>query len=216
MNRRDFLRTAGGASVAAAAATGSAAAQEEGGGGGNVQPDWGGYLDGIDGGYQDLRGQSEVTVDVGADGNGGALAFAPAGIWVDPGTTVVWEWTGEGGGHNVIAEEGPASLDSGAPVAEAGTTFEHTFSEDEAGITKYYCSPHQALGMLGAVAVGGDVPTVSTGGGGEKELEELGVPIQAHWVGAATILGIIVTIIYTFYILKYGESPNTGNTGGGE
>jgi halocyanin-like protein len=218
MNRRDFLRTAGGASVAAAAATGSAAAQEEGGGegGGNVQPDWGGYLDGIDGGYQDLRGQSEVTVDVGANGNGGALAFAPAGIWVDPGTTVVWEWTGEGGGHNVISEEGPASLDSGAAVAEAGTTFEHTFSEDEAGITKYYCSPHQALGMLGAVAVGDDVPTVSTGGGGEKELEELGVPIQAHWVGAATILGIIVTIIYTFYILKYGESPNTGNTGGGE
>jgi halocyanin-like protein len=218
MNRRDFLRTAGGASVAAAAATGSAAAQEEGGGegGGNVQPDWGGYLDGVDGGYQDLRGQSEVTVDVGASGNGGALAFAPAGIWVDPGTTVVWEWTGEGGGHNVIAEEGPASLDSGAPVAEAGTTFEHTFSEGEAGITKYYCSPHQSLGMLGAVAVGGDVPTVSAGGGGEKELEELGVPIQAHWVGAATILGIIVTIIYTFYILKYGESPNTGNTGGGE
>jgi hypothetical protein len=90
MNRRDFLRTAGGASVAATAAAGTAAAQEEGGGGGNVQPDWGGYLDGIDGGYQDLRGSSEVTVEVGASGNGGALAYGPAGIWVDPGTTVTW------------------------------------------------------------------------------------------------------------------------------
>ncbi len=70
--------------------------------------------------------------------------------------------------------------------------------------------------MLGAVAVGDDVATVSTGGGGRKELHELGVPIQAHWVGSATILGILVTVIYTFFILKYGESPNTGNTGGGE
>jgi halocyanin-like protein len=217
MNRRDFLRTAGGASVAATAASGTAAAQEEGGGGGgNVRPDWGGHLDGVDGGYQDLRGSSEVTVEVGASGNGGALAFAPAGIWVDPGTTVTWEWTGEGGGHNVVSSEGPASLDSGAAVSEAGATYEHTFSEDQTGITKYHCAPHESLGMLGAVAVGGDVATVSTGGGGEKELEELGVAIQAHWVGSATILGIIVTIIYTFYILKYGESPNTGNTGGGE
>jgi hypothetical protein len=53
-------------------------------------------------------------------------------------------------------------------------------------------------------------PNAGAGGGGEKELEELGVPIQAHWVGSATILGIIVTLAYTFYVLKYGESPNTG------
>ncbi|WP_424008254.1 halocyanin domain-containing protein [Haloferax denitrificans] len=212
MKRREFLRTAGGATAAATAAAGTAAAQE-GGGGAQVQPDFGGYLDGIDGGYEDLRGQSEVTIEVGASGNGGSLAFAPAGIWIDPGTTVTWEWTGEGGGHNVVASEG-ASLDSGAAVSEAGSTYEYTF--ESGGITKYHCVPHEALGMLGAVAVGGDVATVSTGGGGEKELHELGVPIQAHWVGSATILGIIVTIIYTFFILKYGESPNTGNTGGGE
>ena len=64
--------------------------------------------------------------------------------------------------------------------------------------------------MLGGIAVGNNVPTVSTGGGGgPKELEELGVPIQAHWVGAATILSVIVSIIFTLYVLKYGESPNT-------
>ncbi|POG57381.1 halocyanin domain-containing protein [Haloferax marisrubri] len=212
MKRREFLRTAGGATAAATAAAGTAAAQE-GGGGAQVQPDFGGYLDGVDGGYEDLRGQSEVTIEVGASGNGGNLAFAPAGIWIDPGTTVTWEWTGEGGGHNVVASEG-ASLDSGAAVSEAGTTYEFTF--EDGGITNYHCVPHEALGMLGAVAVGDDVATISTGGGGEKELHELGVPIQAHWVGSATILGILVTIIYTFFILKYGESPNTGNTGGGE
>jgi halocyanin-like protein len=209
MSRRAFLTAAGGAAAVAGAAD-SAAAQ-------STEPDFGSWLDGVDGGFEDARGSSEVTVEVGASGNGGALAFAPAGLWVDPGTTVTWEWTGEGGGHNVATDSGPASLESGDPVAEAGTTFEHTFTEEEAGITNYFCSPHLALGMKGAVAVGGEVPTVSTGGGGgEKELEELGVAIQAHWVGSATILGIIVTIIYTFYVLKYGESPNTGNTGGGE
>jgi halocyanin-like protein len=210
MNRREFLTAAGGSAAATTAvAAGSAAAQEGEGGGGSTQPDWGGYLSGANvNSFTDARGQSEVTVTVGAGSQG--LAFDPTGLWVDPGTTVTWEWNGEGGGHNVILEEGPASgLDSGAPVAEAGTTYSYTF--ENGGINNYYCQPHQSLGMLGAVAVGNDVPTVQVGGGGgEKELEELGVPIQAHWVGSATILGIIVTVIYTFYILKYGESPNTG------
>ncbi len=130
MKRREFLRTAGGATAAATAAAGTAAAQE-GGGGAQVQPDFGGHLDGVDGGYEDLRGQSEVTIEVGASGNGGNLAFAPAGIWIDTGTTVTWEWTGEGGGHNVVASEG-ASLDSGAAVSEAGSTYEFTFEERDA------------------------------------------------------------------------------------
>jgi halocyanin-like protein len=210
MNRRDFLRTAGGASVAAAAATGSAAAQEEGGGGGgNVRPDWGGYLDGVDGGYEDMRGSSEVTVEVGASGNGGNLAFAPAGVWVDVGTTVVWEWNGEGGGHNVVADGGPAALDSGAPVAEAGTTYEYTFEEGDAGITNYYCSPHQALGMLGAVAVGEEVSTVSAGGGGGEGGGAPQVPESAKTLGVATTFAMIATLGLAFFFLKYGGDYET-------
>ena len=209
MNRRDFLRTAGGASVAATAASGTAAAQEEGGGGGgNVRPDWGGHLDGVDGGYQDLRGSSEVTVEVGASGNGGALAFAPAGIWVDPGTTVTWEWTGEGGGHNVVSSEGPASLDSGAAVSEAGETYEHTFSEDQTGITKYYCSPHEALGMLGAVAVGSDIPTIEVGGGGGGSSAPQ-VPESAKTLGVATTFAMIATLGLAFFFMKYGGDYET-------
>jgi halocyanin-like protein len=200
LSRRAFLTAAGG-TVAVAGATGNAAAQ-------TTEPDWGGYLDGIDGGYQDMRGSSEVTVEVGADGNGGALAFAPAGIWVDPGTTVVWEWTGEGGGHNVVAEEGPASLDSGAPVAEAGTTYEHTFSEEETGITKYYCSPHQALGMQGAVAVGGDIPTVEVGGGG-GESSGPQVPESAKTLGVATTFAMVATLGLAYFFIKYGGDYET-------
>jgi halocyanin-like protein len=204
VSRRGLLRAATGASVAAAAsagAAGTAAAQ-------TTQPDWGGYLDGVDGGYQDLRGSSEVTVEVGAEGNGGNLAYAPAGIWVDPGTTVVWEWTGEGGGHNVVTEEGPASPDSGPAVSEAGTTYEYTFSEEEAGITTYYCSPHQSLGMLGAVAVGDEVPTVSVGGGGEGAAGPT-VPESAKALGVATTVAMVATLGLAFFFLKYGGDYET-------
>ncbi|WP_148413091.1 halocyanin domain-containing protein [Haloferax sp. KTX1] len=193
MSRRAFLgAAAGGAAVAAT--SGTAAAQTE-------EPDFGGHIDGIDGGYEDLRGQSEVTIEVGAEGNGGNLAFSPAGAWIDTGTTVTWEWTGEGGGHNVVASEG-ASLDSGAAVSEAGSTYEYTFEEGDAGITKYHCVPHEALGMLGAVAVGGDVPTVSTGGGGGSSLPQ--VPDSAKSLGVATTFAMIATLGLAYFFMKYG------------
>jgi halocyanin-like protein len=112
-----------------------------------------------DGSLQDMTGQESVTVEVGA-GNG--LAFAPAAIQVDPGTTVTWEWTGEGGGHNVIHEEG--AFDSGDLVSEEGHTFEHTFEEE--GSFRYFCRPHKGVGMKGAVVVGGSGGGGGGGGGG--------------------------------------------------
>jgi len=209
MKRRDFIRTAGGsaaATTAVAASSGTAAAQ-------TVQPEFT-ELEGIDGGIEDLRGQGEVTVQVGASGNGGNLAFSPAGIWIDPGTTVTWEWTGEGGQHNVVTADGPATLES--ELQESGS-YQLEFTEDHAGITNYQCEPHASLGMLGAVAVGEDVPTVEVGGGGGGWPEDLahdaGVPIQKHYVGIVSFLGIAVSLVFTFYVLKYGESPNTGQGG---
>ena len=216
MKRRELLRTAAGAGAAAGAAgatTGTAAAQ-------SVMADFGSHLDGVDGGTEDLRGQSEVTVQVGASGNGGNLAFSPAGIWIDPGTTVIWEWTGDGGGHNVQTVDGPAELGS-ETSGEAGFTYEFEFTEEHAGITNYECVPHSSLGMLGAVAVGEDVATVEVGGGGgggwptsmEDFAHDVGVPIQKHYVGIVSFLGIAVSLVFTFYVLKYGESPNTGQGG---
>jgi halocyanin-like protein len=159
--RRGVLRRAAagltllGAGVAGG--SGTVAAQSE--------PDYGGWFDDVDNydGTVDETGTDEVTVRVGTEANGGNFGFGPPAIRVSPGTTVVWRWTGEGGGHNVVTEEGPASLDSGSPVVEAGTTYSHTFTEEETGITKYYCVPHLALGMKGAVVVG------EAGGGGDGE-----------------------------------------------
>ena len=213
MKRRDFMRAAGGASVAATAAAGAAqpaAAAEEGGGsgGGNLEPDFGAYLDDANlyESAEDLRDQDEVTISVGA---GDGLAFDPAAVWISPGTTVTWEWTGEGGAHNVVANEGPADLNSGDTVSEAGATYTFEFTEDHAGITTYYCNPHETSGMKGGIAVGDDVPTIDTSGPSLKEPDKFGVDIHEHWVGVSVILMITVSLLFTFFMLKYGESPHT-------
>ncbi|MBV0926299.1 halocyanin domain-containing protein [Halomicroarcula limicola] len=91
-----------------------------------------------------------VSVKVGAEGNGGAYAYAPVAIEISSGTTVMWEWTGEGNAHNVVSQ-GDGPLDSGSPVAESGTTYEHTF--EDSGTHLYYCTPHKSMGMKGAVVV---------------------------------------------------------------
>nr|WP_233340910.1 halocyanin domain-containing protein [Haloprofundus sp. MHR1] len=101
-------------------------------------------------GIVDERGNSTVTVTVGAPGNGGDFAYEPAAVRVDPGATVVWEWTGAGGVHNVLAEDDAYESEM---LDEAGATFEQTF--DSEGISLYSCLPHVSMGMKGAVVVGG-------------------------------------------------------------
>lgn len=180
LTRRGLLTT-GGAAIGSAVSLrtmGTAAAQAE-------RPDFGGWLDGIDGGFRDARGESSVTVQVGADGNNGSFAFSPAGLWVDPGTTVTWEWTGDGGQHNVNAQSG-AAFESDL-VGEAGFTFEYTF--EEPGISTYQCDPHASLGMRGAVAVGDDVPLA---GGGESS--GTGLPLPGEPVGAVMFIAMIAAV----------------------
>ncbi|MFD1571615.1 halocyanin domain-containing protein [Halorubrum laminariae] len=198
VSRRTFIRTAGGAAAAAGAATtasGTAAAQE-------VEPDWpSGASSGNVGSYQDARGQDSVTISVGA-GDGG-LAFDPTLVWVDTGTTITWEWTGNGGSHNVqtVEDGGPASLDSGDPVSEEGTTYEYEVTEEDAGITHYHCVPHTSTGMHGGIAVGEDIATVETGGGGSNAVF---VPQGARALGIATFMAMVSTLGLAFVFMKYG------------
>ena len=99
-------------------------------------------------GVVDETGASEVTVTVGSEANGGHFGFAPAAVRVSTGSSVVWEWTGLGSTHNVVAEDG--SFESKL-VAEEGHTFSRTFAEPRT--VEYYCTPHRTMGMKGVVIV---------------------------------------------------------------
>jgi halocyanin-like protein len=119
-----------------------------GGDSGGDTPDFDGWFDNVSNydGVTDATGESEVSVDVGAGSNG--LQFDSPAIRVDTGTTVLWEWTGQGGGHNVVADNGDFESDL---YSDAGETFEYAF--DSAGTYKYYCNPHKTSGMKGVIVV---------------------------------------------------------------
>ncbi|KKF39164.1 halocyanin domain protein [Halorubrum saccharovorum] len=93
----------------------------------------------------DRTGEERVTVAVGADAG---FVFAPANLVVDAGATVVWEWTGAGGAHNVVEKSGVFESEL---TGEEGHTFEHAFAE--AGVFEYVCTPHQTRGMEGRIEV---------------------------------------------------------------
>ncbi|MFC6721456.1 halocyanin domain-containing protein [Halobacteriaceae bacterium SHR40] len=130
------------------------------------------YLTGVDArGYEgeivDNTGQSSVTVAVGGGEDG--LAFEPAAIQIDTGTTIIWEWTGEGGGHNVIPADDSAFTEFGEEetIQEQGHTVEETF--DDEGVGLYFCDPHRSLGMHGAFIVGGGAEAGGEATGNETE-----------------------------------------------
>ena len=141
--RRQVLAGGATASVALLGAAEPAAAQSG--------RDFGGWFDGVSNfdGVTDRTGRDEVTVEVGVQNGDGPYGFGPAAVRVSPGTTVTWEWNGNGGSHNVVHTDGAFESEL---VADGGHTFSHTFEAE--GTYEYYCRPHRALGMKGAVVVG--------------------------------------------------------------
>ncbi|MFC7203873.1 halocyanin domain-containing protein [Haloferax namakaokahaiae] len=159
-SRRTFLRATAastGLALLAGCTGGASSGDQSGGGNGDEsggdggesrdKPSFDGWFDRTPNydGVHDHTGEDSVTVEVGT-GNG--YLFEPAALKVSPGTTVVWEWTGAGGTHNVQERDG--KFESELSAAE-GFTFEHTF--DETGEYKYRCVPHESLGMVGIVVV---------------------------------------------------------------
>jgi len=118
------------------------------------EPKYDGWLSEANGhhGTVDPRSQDEVVVEVGAGRQG--MAFAPAAVVVSPGTAIRWEWTGDGGTHNVRHENG---LFESEYASSTGHVFEHSFSDE--GIYKYVCEPHRSMGMVGAITVNDPVDT---------------------------------------------------------
>lgn len=103
----------------------------------------------FEGNMEDETDADRTIVDVGAEGNGGHFAFAPPALQVTTETTVVWEWTGRGDGHNLVEES--EYFSSGSPVSRSDATFELVLQEP--GTYFYYCQPHESVGMKGALVV---------------------------------------------------------------
>ena len=169
--------------------------------GGSATYDFGGYLDGANlyegpDSVEDLRGQSSVTVEVGA-GNG--FAFSPAAIHIDPGTTVTWEWTGQGGAHNVVANDGTFDSGSAAPSGP----FEYTFESD--ATYTYYCNPHEGAGMKGAVVVGSG----GSGGGGaaNSQPKTAANDLALGTLAAMLILGLLSPIVFLLFVRRKMNGP---------
>ena len=220
MNRREFLKAATGA-AGGAAVTGAAspvAAQEQAttgsstettSGGGTGTESGGTTQAGSGGGGGGGGGGGSKTVDVGPGGNYTFVPGTGEPLYAAPGTTVEFVWQSDN--HNIVVDSQPDGANWGGhePIENTGFTYTHTF--DTTGTYEYFCQPHQALGMSATIIVNESGQAPGGGGAEEADPEHMGVPFQAHFVGIATIVMMIVSLVYTFFFVKYGESPNSSS-----
>ena len=169
-----------------------------------------------------------------------AMVYDPNVITIAPGDVVEWINVGQMGHSITTYEnelpEGASYWASGGFDSESDArsdypdgnvakeeTYSHTF--DIEGEYGYFCIPHETIQMVGKVIVreGGASTSPSSSGGqvagmgmesdSHSEGEDpghMGVAFQAHWVGIATFLGIFVSLVFTFFFLKYNETPHSG------
>jgi len=213
VGRRAVLR---GAVGAAAAAGGSSVAAAQSG---SPYDGWfGGSTGGPTGNYDgtvDERGTDAVTVEVGAEGNGGPFAFSPAAVRIDPGTSVTFEWVSDT--HNVVVQEQPDGADWGGSEGgettyyDTGHSFSHTFETE--GVYKYYCQPHLAVGMKGAIVVGdADVGEAAAGEGDEGFALEF-TPGLALTAGSLLLAVLSPVVFGAFLLFRRREEPDVGYEG---
>ena len=218
MKRRDFLKIATG-SAGGAAAVGVAGAQSSPSSSAVLQQEGNNSTDNGTTTGNGTEGNGTATSEGGGGGGttktvavgpNGQNVFEPATVYVAPGDTVEWVW--EGPGHNVHATDVPDEADWDVQTEIVSPPFEYSYTFDgPTGEYQYVCDPHVSVGMEGTVVVNesGQPPEGEGGGGSERTPHEMGVPFQAHFVGIATILMMIVSLVYTFFVLKYGESRHT-------
>lgn len=192
MTRRSLLKRAGGAATVGAvgaATTGTASAQSD---------LYDGYLSdtgNFAGTTADATGMDTVTITVGAGNQG--LLYDPATVLIEPGTTVEWEWTGNGGAHNVyhdteVSDAEESLFDSGEPVNDSGVLYDFTFESGSSGTYPYACSPHRSLGMRGVIVVGEDNVQGDTVpfGAEEESLNSIAIFGGAAVFGTTALLGL--------------------------
>ncbi|WP_207590161.1 plastocyanin/azurin family copper-binding protein [Halomontanus rarus] len=222
MNRREFMVAASGVSGVAAVATATipVGAQDndsaddpgsdtaEGNGNGGAENGTAAEGDGEDG---------NATAADGGGGGGGTETvevvdneFLPDSLTIQPGTTVEFAWQSTSADHNVNPTSQPegANWEGHTDLESGDFSFESTF--DTEGDYEYQCDPHVGLGMTGTITVSADA-----GGAAEADVDihDIGVPLQKHFLGIATLLAIFVSLVFTFYVLKYGESAHSSSPG---
>lgn len=151
------------------------------------EPEW-------DGNTVDASEMDEVEVSVGAiDG----LRFDPQAIYVEPGTTIDWVWTGDGGAHNVYHDVDDQIFNSQREheevdqIDEAGFTYSFTFEEEHEGAHPYVCTPHRTLEMKGVVVVGEEHVETDLVGFGEDNGFRMGaVAAGAAVFSVVTLAGV--------------------------
>lgn len=194
IQRREFLRVAGGG-VAIASASGTATAQQGGKtNGAPTEPiDYGGYLEGVNGwggagSTVDKTGTKEVHIKVGVGPQ--QISFTPVAVHVSPGTTIIWKWYGSKV-HNVHAKTGAFK----SKIKGSGT---FTYTVKKQGIVPYWCDPHKGLGMKGALAVG-SVPHKAPVTPATPAVSQ-----QAKTLAVATFVSMVSTLSLAYFFIKYG------------
>lgn len=204
MKRRDFLKVASGAAGGAAAvgtataSSGSSLSLQEG------NETSGGNETGSGSGGGSSGGGGTKTVEVGPNGDFVYTPGTSEPLYVSPGTTVEFVW--KSNNHNIVVSSQPegASWPGHEAIENSGFTYSYTF--ETKGTYEYFCQPHKDLGMTATIIVNESGSAPAPEGPVELSPHEMGVPFQAHFVGIATILAMFVSLVYTFFVLKYGES----------
>ena len=80
--------------------------------------------------------------------------FSPASVTVNAGDTVTW--VQRGANHNTVSYDGLWA----SPILNLNQTFSHTFNA--AGTFRYFCTPHESIGMIGTITVQGAANTPPT------------------------------------------------------
>jgi len=104
--------------------------------------------DNFEGDFVDRRSGGSPEIRVGVENGQFNWGFGPPAIRITTGTQVRWDWTGEGGQHNIVDDAG--TFGSGTPQEGAGNSYTYTF--DETGLYKYKCTVHDP-NMRGVVFV---------------------------------------------------------------
>ncbi|MFW6448433.1 MAG: plastocyanin/azurin family copper-binding protein [Halobacteriota archaeon] len=198
MRRREFLLGSVGAGGAAMAASGSSVGRPTG------EPGL------VDDGRLHQEEDGDVVEVALVD-----FEFDPgtdSPLEIEPGTTVRFVW--ETDTHNIVVDSQPDDADWEGQEEIENSGFEYEFTFEVEGTYEFHCEPHLQQGMEGTIEVG---ETDGDGAGplppAERELDphEIGVPLQKHFIGFGTFFGITLTLVFVFYVLKYGESAHTGS-----